>query len=220
MKIFERNRMENINFDYRLKTIYDEQGGKSSIDSKVKKESSSFLKNIKEGFNDNEKNEKLTTQKNNIQKQTRNFSKIYDFGKTAVNHLSYLNNIGNNLSYQKYNSLLAQYEDLPYKSFENRENNFTSKEVRLDRPNTKIDFSSKNEDTFMENHISKLNASVKQTVFASSLFLKKNILLTNSEIFIRDYDGDHVELLENIKRQLPDNIDRIWLNGKMIWSKT
>jgi hypothetical protein len=212
--------MENINFDYRLKTIYDEQGGKSSIDSKVKKESSSFLKNIKEGFNDNEKNEKLTTQKNNIQKQTRNFSKIYDFGKTAVNHLSYLNNIGNNLSYQKYNSLLAQYEDLPYKSFENRENNFTSKEVRLDRPNTKIDFSSKNEDTFMENHISKLNASVKQTVFASSLFLKKNILLTNSEIFIRDYDGDHVELLENIKRQLPDNIDRIWLNGKMIWSKT
>jgi hypothetical protein len=209
--------MENINFDYRLKTIYDEQGGKSSIDLKEKKESSSFLKHIKEGFNDNEK---LTTQKNNTQKQTRNFSKIYDFGKTAVNHLSYLNNIGNNLSYQKYNSLLAQYEDLPYKSFENRENNFTSKEVRLDRPNTKIDFSSKNEDIFMENCVSKLNASVKQTVFASSLLFKKNILLTNSEIFIRDYDGDHVELLENIKRQLPDNIDRIWLNGKMIWSKT
>jgi len=65
-----------------------------------------------------------------------------------------------------------------------------------------------------------LNASVKQTVFTSLLLFKKNIILTSSEIFIRDYDGDQTELLKNIKRQLPDNIDRIWLNGKMIWSKT
>lgn len=212
--------MENINFDHRLKTIYDEQGERSSIASKRKKESSDFLKDIKGNFNDNEKNEKLTTQKNNIEKKTMNLSKIYDFGKTAVNHLSYLNSIGNNISYQKYNSLLVQYEDLSYESYENRENNFISKKLRLDRPDTKIDFFSKNEDIFMENHISKLNTSVKQTVFTSSLLFKKNIILTSSEIFIRDYDGDQTELLENIKRQLPDNIDRIWLNGKMIWSKT
>lgn len=212
--------MENINFDHRLKTIYDEQGERSSIAPKRKKESSDFLKDIKGDFNDNEKNGKLTTQKNNIEKKTMNFSKIYDFGKTAVNHLSYLNSIGNNISYQKYNSLLVQYEDLSYESYENRENNFISKKLRLDRSDTKIDLSSKNEDIFMENHISKLNASVKQTVFTSPLLLKKNIILTSSEIFIRDYDGDQTELLENIKRQLPDNIDRIWLNGKMIWSKT
>nr|WP_312825243.1 hypothetical protein [Acinetobacter oleivorans] len=212
--------MENINFDHRLKTIYDEQGERSSIAPKRKKESSDFLKDIKGDFNDNAKNEKLTTQKNNIEKKTMNFSKIYDFGKTAVNHLSYLNSIGNNISYQKCNSLLVQYEDLSYESYENRENNFISKTLRLDRPDTKIDFSSKNEDIFMENHISKFNASVKQTVFTSSLLFKKNIILTSSEIFIRDYDGDQTELLENIKRQLPDNIDRIWLNGKMIWSKT
>lgn len=212
--------MENINFDHRLKTIYDEQGERSSIAPKRKKESSDFLKDIKGDFNDNAKNEKLTTQKNNIEKKTMNFSKIYDFGKTAVNHLSYLNSIGNNISYQKCNSLLVQYEDLSYESYENRENNFISKTLRLDRPDTKIDFPSKNEDIFMENHISKFNASVKQTVFTSSLLFKKNIILTSSEIFIRDYDGDQTELLENIKRQLPDNIDRIWLNGKMIWSKT
>jgi len=212
--------MENINFDHRLKTIYDEQGERSSIASELKKKNSNFFKDIKEGFNNNEKNEKLTTQKNNIEKKTMSFSKIYDFGKTAVNHLSYLNSIRNNPSYQKYNSLLAQYDNLSYESFENRENTFKSKNLRLDCPDTKIDFSLKNEDTFMENHIAKLNSSVKQTVFASSLLFKKNILLTNSEIFIRDYDGDHTELLENIKRQLPDNIDRIWLNGKMIWSKT
>lgn len=212
--------MENINFDHRLKTIYDEQGERSSIDPKRKKESSDFFKDIKGDFNDNEKNGKLTTQKNNIEKKTMNFSEIYDFGKTAVNHLSYLNSIGNNISYQKYNSLLVQYEDLSYESYENRENNFISKKLRLDRSDTKIDLSSKNEDIFMENHISKLNASVKQTVFTSPLLLKKNIILTSSEIFIRDYDGDQTELLENIKRQLPDNIDRIWLNGKMIWSKT
>jgi len=119
--------MENINFDHRLKTIYDEQGERSSIAPKRKKESSDFLKDIKGDFNDNEKNEKLTTQKNNIEKKTMNFSKIYDFGKTAVNHLSYLNSIGNNISYQKYNSLLVQYEDLSYESYENRENNFISK---------------------------------------------------------------------------------------------
>ncbi|MBE2166335.1 hypothetical protein IIQ43_17595 [Acinetobacter oleivorans] len=212
--------MENINFDHRLKTIYDEQGERSSIAPKRKNESSDFLKDIKGDFNDNEKNGKLTTQKNNIEKKTMNFSKIYDFGKTAVNHLSYLNSIGNNISYQKYNSLLVQYEDLSYESYENRENNFISKKLRLDRSDTKIDLFSKNEDIFMENHISKLNASVKQTVFTSPLLLKKNIILTSSEIFIRDYDGDQTELLENIKRQLPDNIDRIWLNGKMIWSKT
>lgn len=212
--------MENINFDHRLKTIYDEQGERSSIAPKRKKESSDFLKDIKGDFNDNEKNEKLTTKKNNIEKKTMNFSEIYDFGKTAVNHLSYLNSIGNNISYQKYNSLLVQYEDLSYESYENRENNFISKKLRLDRPDTKIDFSSKNEDIFMKNHISKLNASVKKTVFTSSLLFKKNIILTSSEIFIRDYDGDQTELLENIKRQLPDNIDRIWLNGNIIWSKT
>ncbi|MFV5642774.1 hypothetical protein [Acinetobacter oleivorans] len=212
--------MENINFDHRLKTIYDEQGERSSIAPKRKKESSDFLKDIKGDFNDNEKNGKLTTQKNNIEKKTMNFSKIYDFGKTAVNHLSYLNSIGNNISYQKYNSLLVQYEDLSYESYENRENNFISKKLRLDRSDTKIDLSSKNEDIFMENHLSKLNASVKQPVFTSSLLFKKNIILTSSEIFIRDYGGDQTELLENIKRQLPDNIDRIWLNGKIIWSKT
>ncbi|HFF4695411.1 TPA: hypothetical protein ACGC57_003857, partial [Acinetobacter baumannii] len=104
--------------------------------------------------------------------------------------------------------------------FENRQDNITSKKFTLDQQERKIDVVSKNEDKLMVNHMSKLNASIKQTTFASAIFFKKNILLTNSEAFIRDYDGDHTELLENIKRQLPDNIDRIWLNGKLIWSKT
>lgn len=217
--MFERNRVENISFDHRLKTIYDNKADKSITGLKEKNRKNNFLKDIREDFG-NQTNQNLSTQKNHIQKQKMNFSEIYNFGKTAVNHLSYLNKTENIQSYQNYNSLLTQYTDSSYEIFENRENNITSKKFTLDQQERKIDVVSKNEDKLMVNHMSKLNASIKQTTFASAIFFKKNILLTNSEAFIRDYDGDHTELLENIKRQLPDNIDRIWLNGKLIWSKT
>ncbi|MDC4734645.1 hypothetical protein QMJ87_08260 [Acinetobacter baumannii] len=211
--------MENISFDHRLKTIYDNKADKSITGLKEKNRKNNFLKDIREDFG-NQTNQNLSTQKNHIQKQKMNFSEIYNFGKTAVNHLSYLNKTENIQSYQNYNSLLTQYTDSSYEIFENREDNITSKKFTLDQQERKIDVVSKNEDKLMVNHMSKLNASIKQTTFASAIFFKKNILLTNSEAFIRDYDGDHTELLENIKRQLPDNIDRIWLNGKLIWSKT
>ncbi len=217
--MFERNRVENISFDHRLKTIYDNKADKSITGLKEKNRKNNFLKDIREDFG-NQTNQNLSTQKNHIQKQKMNFSEIYNFGKTAVNHLSYLNKTENIQSYQNYNSLLTQYTDSSYEIFENREDNITSKKFTLDQQERKIDVVSKNEDKLMVNHMSKLNASIKQTTFASAIFFKKNILLTNSEAFIRDYDGDHTELLENIKRQLPDNIDRIWLNGKLIWSKT
>ncbi|MDV7515054.1 hypothetical protein R4534_16165 [Acinetobacter baumannii] len=211
--------MENISSDHRLKTIYDNKADKSITGLKEKNRKNNFLKDIREDFG-NQTNQNLSTQKNHIQKQKMNFSEIYNFGKTAVNHLSYLNKTENIQSYQNYNSLLTQYTDSSYEIFENREDNITSKKFTLDQQERKIDVVSKNKDKLMVNHMSKLNASIKQTTFASAIFLKKNILLTNSEAFIRDYDGDHTELLENIKRQLPDNIDRIWLNGKLIWSKT
>ncbi|MFL1489543.1 hypothetical protein ACJOX4_16620 [Acinetobacter baumannii] len=211
--------MENISFDHRLKTIYDNKADKSTTGLKEKNRKNNFLKDIREDFG-NQTNQNLSTQKNHIQKQKMNFSEIYNFGKTAVNHLSYLNKTKNIQSYQNYNSFLTQYTDSSYEIFENREDNITSKKFTLDQQERKIDVVSKNEDKLMVNHMSKLNASIKQTTFASAIFFKKNILLTNSEAFIRDYDGDHTELLENIKRQLPDNIDRIWLNGKLIWSKT
>ncbi|MCZ2960733.1 hypothetical protein NYY68_13380 [Acinetobacter baumannii] len=211
--------MENISFDHRLKTIYDNKADKSTTGLKEKNRKNNFLKDIREDFG-NQTNQNLSTQKNHIQKQKMNFSEIYNFGKTAVNHLSYLNKTENIQSYQNYNSFLTQYTDSSYEIFENREDNITSKKFTLDQQERKIDVVSKNEDKLMVNHMSKLNASIKQTTFASVIFFKKNILLTNSEAFIRDYDGDHTELLENIKRQLPDNIDRIWLNGKLIWSKT
>ncbi|MDV7448523.1 hypothetical protein R4514_17470 [Acinetobacter baumannii] len=211
--------MENISSDHRLKTIYDNKADKSITGLKEKNRKNNFLKDIREDFG-NQTNQNLSTQKNHIQKQKMNFSEIYNFGKTAVNHLSYLNKTENIQSYQNYNSLLTQYTDSSYEIFENREDNITSKKFTLDQQERKIDVVSKNEDKLMVNHMSKLNASIKQTTFASAIFFKKNILLTNSEAFIRDYDGDHTELLENIKRQLPDNIDRIWLNGKLIWSKT
>ncbi|HAV5947469.1 hypothetical protein R4530_16755 [Acinetobacter baumannii] len=211
--------MENISFDHRLKTIYDNKADKSITGLKEKNRKNNFLKDIREDFG-NQTNQNLSTQKNHIQKQKMNFSEIYNFGKTAVNHLSYLNKTENIQSYQNYNSFLTQYTDSSYEIFENREDNITSKKFTLDQQERKIDVVSKNEDKLMVNHMSKLNASIKQTTFASAIFFKKNILLTNSEAFIRDYDGDHTELLENIKRQLPDNIDRIWLNGKLIWSKT
>ncbi|MEI1675779.1 hypothetical protein V8Q10_16800 [Acinetobacter baumannii] len=211
--------MENISFDHRLKTIYDNKADKSITGLKEKNRKNNFLKDIREDFG-NQTNQNLSTQKNHIQKQKMNFSEIYNFGKTAVNHLSYLNKTENIQSYQNYNSFLTQYTDSSYEIFENREDNITSKKFTLDQQERKIDVVSKNEDKLMVNHMSKLNASIKQTTFASAIFFKKNILLTNSEVFIRDYDGDHTELLENIKRQLPDNIDRIWLNGKLIWSKT
>ncbi|WP_033852960.1 hypothetical protein [Acinetobacter baumannii] len=211
--------MENISFDHRLKTIYDNKADKSITGLKEKNRKNNFLKDIREDFGD-QTNQNLSTQKNHIQKQKMNFSEIYNFGKTAVNHLSYLNKTENIQSYQNYNSFLTQYTDSSYEIFENREDNITSKKFTLDQQERKIDVVSKNEDKLMVNHMSKLNASIKQTTFASAIFFKKNILLTNSEAFIRDYDGDHTELLENIKRQLPDNIDRIWLNGKLIWSKT
>nr|WP_253199570.1 hypothetical protein [Acinetobacter baumannii] len=217
--MFERNRVENISFDHRLKTIYDNKADKSITGLKEKNRKNNFLKDIREDFG-NQTNQNLSTQKNHIQKQKMNFSEIYNFGKTAVNHLSYLNKTENIQSYQNYNSFLTQYTDSSYEIFENREDNITSKKFTLDQQERKIDVVSKNEDKLMVNHMSKLNASIKQTTFASAIFFKKNILLTNSEAFIRDYDGDHTELLENIKRQLPDNIDRIWLNGKLIWSKT
>lgn len=217
--MFERNRVENISFDHRLKTIYDNKADKSITGLKEKNRKNNFLKDIREDFG-NQTNQNLSTQKNHIQKQKMNFSEIYNFGKTAVNHLSYLNKTENIQSYQNYNSLLTQYTDSSYEIFENRQDNITSKKFTLDQQERKIDIVSKNEDKLMVNHMSKLNASIKQTTFASAIFFKKNILLTNSEAFIRDYDGDHTELLENIKRQLPDNIDRIWLNGKLIWSKT
>lgn len=217
--MFERNRVENISFDHRLKTIYDNKADKSITGLKEKNRKNNFLKDIREDFG-NQTNQNLFTQKNHIQKQKMNFSEIYNFGKTAVNHLSYLNKTENIQSYQNYNSFLTQYTDSSYEIFENREDNITSKKFTLDQQERKIDVVSKNEDKLMVNHMSKLNASIKQTTFASAIFFKKNILLTNSEAFIRDYDGDHTELLENIKRQLPDNIDRIWLNGKLIWSKT
>ncbi|MDC4310285.1 hypothetical protein NQ650_17095 [Acinetobacter baumannii] len=211
--------MENISFDHRLKTIYDNKADKSTTGLKEKNRKNNFLKDIREDFG-SQTNQNLSTQKNHIQKQKMNFSEIYNFGKTAVNHLSYLNKTENIQSYQNYNSFLTQYTDSSYEIFENREDNITSKKFTLDQQERKIDVVSKNEDKLMVNHMSKLNASIKQTTFASAIFFKKNILLTNSEAFIRDYDGDHTELLENIKRQLPDNIDRIWLNGKLIWSKT
>ncbi|HEM8407247.1 TPA: hypothetical protein U2R23_002941 [Acinetobacter baumannii] len=211
--------MENISFDHRLKTIYDNKADKSITGLKEKNRKNNFLKDIREDFG-NQTNQNLSTQKNHIQKQKMNFSEIYNFGKTAVNHLSYLNKTENIQSYQNYNSFLTQYTDSSYEIFENREDNITSKKFTLDQQERKMDVVSKNEDKLMVNHMSKLNASIKQTTFASAIFFKKNILLTNSEAFIRDYDGDHTELLENIKRQLPDNIDRIWLNGKLIWSKT
>lgn len=217
--MFERNRVENISFDHRLKTIYDNKADKSITGLKEKNRKNNFLKDIREDFG-NQTNQNLSTQKNHIQKQKMNFSEIYNFGKTAVNHLSYLNKTENIQSYQNYNSLLTQYTGSSYEIFENRQDNITSKKFTLDQQERKIDVVSKNEDKLMVNHMSKLNASIKQTTFASAIFFKKNILLTNSEAFIRDYDGDHTELLENIKRQLPDNIDRIWLNGKLIWSKT
>lgn len=217
--MFERNRVENISFDHRLKTIYDNKADKSITGLKEKNRKNNFLKDIREDFG-NQTNQNLSTQKNHIQKQKMNFSEIYNFGKTAVNHLSYLNKTENIQSYQNYNSLLTQYTGSSYEIFENRQDNITSKKFTLDQQERKIDVVSKNEDKLMVDHMSKLNASIKQTTFASAIFFKKNILLTNSEAFIRDYDGDHTELLENIKRQLPDNIDRIWLNGKLIWSKT
>ncbi|HFF4544310.1 TPA: hypothetical protein ACGC4L_003771, partial [Acinetobacter baumannii] len=198
---------------------YDNKADKSITGLKEKNRKNNFLKDIREDFG-NQTNQNLSTQKNHIQKQKMNFSEIYNFGKTAVNHLSYLNKTENIQSYQNYNSLLTQYTDSSYEIFENRQDNITSKKFTLDQQERKIDVVSKNEDKLMVNHMSKLNASIKQTTFASAIFFKKNILLTNSEAFIRDYDGDHTELLENIKRQLPDNIDRIWLNGKLIWSKT
>ncbi|MEI1689509.1 hypothetical protein V8P55_14635 [Acinetobacter baumannii] len=211
--------MENISFEHRLKTIYNDKADKSITGLKEKNRKNNFLKEIREDFG-NQTNQNLSTQENHIQKQKMNFSEIYNFGKTAVNHLSYLNKTENIQSYQNYNSLLTQYTDSSYEIFENREDNIASKNLTLGQQERKIDVVSKNEDKLMVNHMSKLNASIKQTTFASAIFFKKNILLTNSEAFIRDYEGDHTELLENIKRQLPDNIDRIWLNGKLIWSKT
>ncbi|MFL9539693.1 hypothetical protein ACKEQL_13975, partial [Acinetobacter baumannii] len=98
--------MENISFDHRLKTIYDNKADKSITGLKEKNRKNNFLKDIREDFG-NQTNQNLSTQKNHIQKQKMNFSEIYNFGKTAVNHLSYLNKTENIQSYQNYNSLLT-----------------------------------------------------------------------------------------------------------------
>ncbi|WP_407476358.1 hypothetical protein [Acinetobacter baumannii] len=116
--------MENISFDHRLKTIYANKADKSTTGLKEKNRKNNFLKDIREDFG-NQTNQNLSTQKNHIQKQKMNFSEIYNFGKTAVNHLSYLNKTENIQSYQNYNSFLTQYTDSSYEIFENREDNIT-----------------------------------------------------------------------------------------------
>jgi hypothetical protein len=68
------------------------------------------------------------------------------------------------------------------------------------------------DDQSRENTLPKANIMKNEPVF-----LKKVVSVTGSELIIRNFFDDSSKMIEEIKRQLPEGIDRIWLNGKLVW---
>ncbi|MBC9229249.1 hypothetical protein HI850_007900 [bacterium SPL81] len=214
--------MVSTKISHIAKTVYD------STDEAVKNRNEqasdlfdvSFLNTIKKQEISKAEIDKNTYSKVDVyqsKSKTINYEKSYDFKSTAVNHLSYLNEISRfqlphqmvSIEYSK--SSLSMQNDV----IENPvvDNKTVEKSIQLveffHQQGFRVEISSNN----------KALIEPTKILGESPHFFKKNILITKSELFIRNSQEDHAELLENIQRQLPSSIDRIWLNGKIIWSK-
>lgn len=214
--------MVSTKISHIAKTVYD------STDEAVKNRNEqasdlfdvSFLNTIKKQEISKAEIDKNTYSKVDVyqsKSKTINYEKSYDFKSTAVNHLSYLNEISRfqlphqmvSIEYSK--SSLSMQNDVIENPVVDKKT--VEKSIQLveffHQQGFRVEISSNNK------------ALIESTKILgeSPHFFKKNILITKSELFIRNSQEDHAELLENIQRQLPSSIDRIWLNGKIIWSK-
>lgn len=214
--------MVSTKVDYTAKTVYDSKdklvkNTKDQEDDLFNKIFLTMIKEKKVSGIDIDKDQYLKESIHPINSKMINYEKSYDFKSTAVNHLSYLNEINNfQLSHQVAS---IEYSRNAISMQKNTMENFSidkkpvDKSIQLvnffDQKGFKVEMSTNNKDL------------IDPTKFlgVSPNFFKKNILITKSELFIRSSSEDYTELLENIQRQLPNSIDRIWLNGKIIWSK-
>lgn len=214
--------MENIKVDHIPKTVYD---SKEDLGNNKKDHGNldhSFLNNIKgKEFKVSKKDEnqyiKAEIQKSNS--KTLDSEKSYDFKSTAVNHLSYLNEISSFQSQLSKSIVSVEYSKNQKTIQKNELESVSIDKKNIDKFRQLIDLFYKSD--FKIDGGPDTNALIehKQQSRIFPDFFKKNVLITKSELFVRSFQGDHVELLENIQRQLPSSIDRIWLNGKIIWSK-
>lgn len=214
--------MVSTKLDHIAKTVYDSKNElvKNRKEQRAGLFDPNFLNTIKEKATskiDMNKNTYLKADVHQNNAKTINYEKSYDLKSTAVNHLSYLNEISHfQLPHQmaciEYSrSSISMKKDAIKDPLVDKKT--VEKSIQLveffHQQGFKVEISSNNE------------ALIEPTKILgeSPYFFKKNILITKSELFIRSSQEDHVELLENIQRQLPSSIDRIWLNGKIIWSK-
>lgn len=214
--------MVSTKISHIAKTVYD------STDEAVKNRNEkgsdlfdvSFLNTIKKQEISKVEIDKNTYSKIDVyqsKSKTINYEKSYDLKSTAVNHLSYLNEISRfqlphqmaSIEYSK--SSLSMQKDVIENPVVDKKT--VEKSIQLveffHQQGFRVEISSNN----------KALIEPTKILGESPHFFKKNILITKSELFIRNSQEDHAELLENIQRQLPSSIDRIWLNGKIIWSK-
>lgn len=214
--------MVSTKISHIAKTVYD------STDEAVKNRNEkgsdlfdvSFLNTIKKQEISKVEIDKNTYSKIDVyqsKSKTINYEKSYDLKSTAVNHLSYLSEISRfqlphqmaSIVYSK--SSLSMQKDVIENPVVDKKT--VEKSIQLveffHQQGFRVEISSNN----------KALIEPAKILGESPHFFKKNILITKSELFIRNSQEDYAELLENIQRQLPSSIDRIWLNGKIIWSK-
>lgn len=214
--------MENIKVDHIPKTVYDSKEDLGNNKRDHGNLDQSFLNNIKgKEFKVSQKDEnqyiKAEIQKSNS--KTLDFEKSYDFKSTAVNHLSYLNEISSFQSQLSKGMVSIEYSKNQKPIQKDELESVSIEKKNIDKFRQLIDLFYKNNFKVDGGADTSTLIEHKQQSRIFPDFFKKNVLITKSELFVRSFQGDHVELLENIQRQLPSSIDRIWLNGKIIWSK-
>lgn len=216
--------MEDIKVDHLARTVYD---NKEEVGNKFKKQEhtneQSFLNDIKQK-NVKENNEKNLLIKKNFHKnhsKVNGYVELYELKNTAANHLSYLDDV-RNVQFEVPDYLLTteclKSYGIPVEN--NKAEQIIAKEGKIENYKQYFDLFSVSSTKIDQSFSVDLLTEPRELTGIPSEILKKHILITKSELFIRDFHGDQRDLLKNIKRQLPDSIDRIWLNGKMVWSKT
>lgn len=214
--------MENIKVEHLAKTVYDNQ---EDFGNKFKKQEhplkQKFLNDIKQK-DLTERTEKTLMMKTEFgEKNSKEnvYVELHDLRIIATSHLSYLDEV-RNIQSENVQHLLTGYLKSEGQISENKVEPRITTSVKIEKTGHSFDFYSKNLEAKDRGHSIDLELNSKKITGIPSEILKKNILITKSELFIRNFHGDQHDLLKNIKRQLPDDIDRIWLNGKMVWSKT
>ncbi|USA45383.1 hypothetical protein NDN11_11685 [Acinetobacter sp. C26M] len=215
--------MENIKVDHLARTVYD---NKEELENKFKKQESntggSFLNDIKQK-DIKEIDGKNVLIKKDFKHQSskmNDFVELYELKSIATNHLSYLDHV-RNIQFEVPDYLLTIECLKNYGvTLENKAEQLITKDGKIENNKQYFDFFPKSNSKIDQNFSIDLPTESRVLTCIPSEVLKKHILITKSELFVRDFHGNQHDLLENIKRQLPDSIDRIWLNGKMVWSKT